>query len=132
LLAVQVIAIETGRAEADDDALAIRDRRRLGIEPRLEGRLVGLVLDVALPEFLAVLAVETHQRPLVPLLVERLRDEDAIAPDHRRRVSRARQFHLPADILGGAPGERQPLLRRVAVAARATEARPVLRPRHAG
>src|SRR5262245_29528118 len=87
LLAVEVVAEEARRAERGDDELAVSDRRRGGEGIGAVGRLLlAVVLDPELPQHLAVGAIEAHERAAIDL-VDRLRDEDAIAPDDGRRIA---------------------------------------------
>ena len=72
----------------------------------------------------------THHRcrltPCVVLQVVGDVEEDAIAPDDRRRARPRRHRQLPGDVLGLRPRDRQVLLAADAVARRAAPLRPVL------
>src|ERR1700730_9657321 len=87
LLAGEVIAHEPRGAEAGDDALAVGHRRRGTVWVAFAvGRLLVLVFGIALPEQPAIAAVEAEHAAHLAL-VGRLRQEDALAPDDRRRVA---------------------------------------------
>ena len=75
----------------------------------------------------AVGEIEPHARLLLFALADDGGQEDAVAPDHRRRPAEPGDRRLPDHVLGRAPGERQP---RVVVGRRhrvgAPEGGPVL------
>src|SRR5258708_4172246 len=103
-LALEIVAEHARRAEKGINVLTIGDTRCRGMRPG-PVRLVGFALDLALPLRFSVGpnandvahgagAVGTGQ-------------EDAVAPDDRRRMARAsRQLQLPKQVLGIAPFER--------------------------
>src|SRR5262249_25555506 len=105
LVASEIVAVQPGGAVADVDALAVGDGAGRAVGIRIVGRLGLLVLDFLLPQQVAVLAGEAHDCAAVALVVERLRQGDAIAPDDGRGVAGAGELDLPADVVGLAPGE---------------------------
>src|SRR5437879_4909404 len=102
LVALEVIAEHARRTMGDHNTFAVGGRRRRTIRVCGVRRLFVAVLDLLVPELLAVLAIQAEQAALLPLL-GCLSEEDAVAPDDRRRVARARQRDLPAHVLGGGP-----------------------------
>src|SRR5262249_15844093 len=126
LLALEVIAVDAGRSVAGDDSFAVGRGSASAERVGGMGRLVGLVVDPALPQLVAVLAVEAEHAALVPLLVERLRDEDAVFPDDRAGVAGPWQGDLPAHVFLLVPLERHSAGARMIVAVRPAPHRPVL------
>src|SRR5262249_25455863 len=87
--------------------------------------------DRARPLRLAAQAVQAEEEAVAGLLVAG-GQEDAVAVDHWRRVAPAGDGHVPADVLGFAPGERGSGVERGAVAARPAPPGPVLGDERAG
>jgi len=119
--AFQVVAVESLGAEKRHHVLAVRRRGRVGVRRfrvalhlgdafvrrPLPQDLTGvLVQTVDLPLMNDILAdrldvpVEPHFEGGIALGADRRGDEEAIAPDNRRRVGEPRYRRLPKDVLG--------------------------------
>ena len=92
----------------------------------------GVIFHDLFPEQLAVGAIEAPQGALVPLGVQRLRQENAIAPHDRSGMRFFGQRDLPFDVLLIAPGGGQVLLGRLSVAVGTAPAGPVVGGREGG
>src|SRR5947208_956424 len=88
-LPAEVVAIKAVRRERNDDALAVGHGRSGAIRVGRVGRFLFPRRDAGLPEQLAVRAIQAHERATV---ADGLGDEEAIAPDNRRGITRLRQW----------------------------------------
>src|SRR5262249_8848078 len=112
--------------EGNIDQLAVGRWRGARVAIELVARLKGRVSDLALPENLAVLAVEAQQDAV--LLLEQARGhEDAVAVADRGGMAVARNLGAPSDVVGGAPLDRQVLLGGRPIEPRPAPGRPVFR-----
>src|SRR5262249_23146610 len=137
-LAAKVVAVHASRAVADDDALAVGRRRRGAERVGVVRRFLLGIGHVLLPEHFPVGAAQAPERSRVRgsrtaawrsrrpvLLVGRLRQEDAVAPDDGRRVALVRQRHFPLHVFLVTPGQRQVGLGGVPLVVGAAPVRPV-------
>src|SRR5581483_1522910 len=86
----------------------------------------GRLEDRFLPEALAGAALQAHD-DAIPVLLQTGGQEDAVAVHDGGRMTDAWDGHLPGDVVGAAPRERQVLFERRAVQAWAAPAGPVFR-----
>src|SRR5262249_21329775 len=125
LVAIQIASQDTGRGEVRVDGLAVGGWRARAGRILLMRRFWHGADDFLLPELFAVGAGEREERaPLAA--VKALRQEHAVAPDDRRRVTGTRERDFPADVIRGAPGEGQRVLVADAGGMRSTPRRPVV------
>src|SRR5262249_49280637 len=106
LLAVEVVSDDARRGKVGVDRGAVSYGRGGTGGILAVGGLFHQTGDFLLPEVLSVGAAQGDHRPTLAA-VERLGEEDAVAPDDGGRVPRSRQGDFPADVLGGAPAGRQ-------------------------
>ena len=153
--AVEPVDVEALGPEVRVDQRAVRDRRRRGEAAALVARVVGGALPGGLlPQDLArlrverqhrerLLAVGAHAVGMLEVLalhqvldglgaghhvaLDRRREEDAVAPDHGRRVPAPRDLRGPDDVLGRAPLERYGRVLRDAEPVRTAPLRPMRR-----
>ena len=107
-LAVEGVRVNARRSETDINSLTVRCGCAGTIGIHFLRRFIFRVAHARLPEQFAVRSVEAHQGATI-LLLDRLCDQDAIAPDDGRRVATVRKRDLPAHVLFRAPFDRETL-----------------------
>src|SRR5262249_23725280 len=123
-LAVHVVAEDAWGAEGGEDVLAVGGAGRRGVAVPVVRRLPGHVLRRGLlPQHLAVAAAPAED-VTPPAAVVGAGQEDAVAPDDRRRVADAGQLRLPQDVLLLAPLQHDLLALDVALFGGAAPVRP--------
>src|SRR5207237_3611850 len=106
----QFLAVQVEAGEHDPGLLEERDPETLAVG---DGGGAGVAVEVVLllqrrrdndppPQLLAAAPVQAQEHAL-PLLLQRGREKDLVAPDHRRRVALARDGDFPRDVVGVAP-----------------------------
>ncbi len=152
LPAVEVVAVDTARAERDEERLAVGcRRRRCVVVVRVAPLLRQLLRRLSLPEDLPRPAIETEHGEAVvvareldpegttrlllgwrhaiidPVGLDRREDEDAVAPDDRRRAPLAGDLGLPDDVAIDTPLDRRIAVRSHTVGRRTSPLVPVVR-----
>src|SRR5579859_1046998 len=124
LIAVQIEAEESGRAEKRVHVLPVGDAGRGGVIAGLVVSPVWVALDGLLPNDLCILRRNANHPAFGAGLVG-TRQECAIAPDDRRGVTGAGQCDFPEQVFGRAPFERDLVVGGVALAGWPAPLRPV-------
>ena len=108
------------------DTLAVGRGRRRRVAVLVVDVLDAVLRNERLPQHTPVGAAERDHRHAASVVARR-GQEQAVAPDDRRRVATARHGHLPLDAARGRPRIRVLRLRHMTLRRGATPLRPVLR-----
>src|SRR6185436_11205491 len=121
---IEIVTGQPGRAIPGDHPFTISRRRSRALRIGAVGQFLALVIRSLLPKQLARRPIETEKRP--PLFLgDGLRDKNPVAPNNRSRVPAIGQRHAPADILVGAPPQRELGLITTAIPVGTAPSRPV-------